>query len=256
MEQVLGRLRDWLKPWMKGKTPLEIRRAILDDATQRVVAIGDGERIFPFNRLRIHLLTHDEQERSELEAAVREGWHLRESLLERLRALPCSLPPGGVQVEIDFAASADERFGERRFFVEYLRSETAVASVRPLLELTVVRGTATQKVYGFDAERIQIGRLAEVTDPHGRVRRRNDVAFLDEGEISKTVSREHARLQWDEGTAGYWLRCEQAGASTLVFRAGRDIEVSSHDRRGVRLQPGDEIHLGKACLKVSFRAHE
>jgi hypothetical protein len=261
MEQVLGKLRDWLKPWMKGTTPIEIRRAILDDAAHRVVAVGDGERVFPFNHLRVHLLTHDEQERTELEAAVREGWHLKESLAERLRTLPAALPGGsvGLRVVVRFAGldeTADPRFGERRFFVEYLRderAERAALTVRPGLELTVLKGTATQRVYDLDAERVHLGRLHEVTDPHGRVRRRNDVVFLDEGEVSKTVSREHARIQWDEASAGFWLRCEQNGAATHIFRSGRNIEVSSHDRRGVRLQAGDEILLGKACVKVGFR---
>jgi len=31
------------------------------------------------------------------------------------------------------------------------------------------------------------------------------------------------------------------------------IDVSSNDRRGVRLQPGDEIYLGRACVKVAMR---
>jgi hypothetical protein len=259
MEQVLGRLRDWLKPWMKGTTPIEIRRAILDDASRRVVAAGNGERVFPYNHLRVHLLTLDDTERTELEAAVREGWHLEESLAERLRSLPASLPAGAGRLTLEVVferpeGAPDPRYGERRFHVEYEREERAARQAeRPSLELTVLKGTATQRVYEIDAERVHLGRLPEVTDAHGRVRRRNDVAFVDEGEVSKTVSREHARIQWDEASAGFWLRCEQNGAATHIFRSGRNIEVSGHDRRGVRLQAGDEVHLGKACVKVGFR---
>lgn len=257
MDPMLGRIRDWLRPWMKGTTPIEIRRAILDDAAGRVLAVGDGGRLFPFNHLRVHLLVLDAQERSELEAAVREGWNLQPSLEERLRGLPAKLPAGGLTIELEWHGEADGRFAERRFFVEYQRREqeapAAAPTERPTVELTVLRGTATQRVYELDLERIHLGRLEEVTDPGGRVRRRNDVVFQDEGEINKTVSREHARISWDGATTGYWLRAEQNASATHILRSGRTIEVSGHDRRGVRLQPGDEIHLGKACLKVGFR---
>jgi hypothetical protein len=36
---------------------------------------------------------------------------------------------------------------------------------------------------------------------------------------------------------------------TRVFRDGRQIEVPAGNRRGERLRPGDEIYLGRACLR-------
>jgi len=42
---------------------------------------------------------------------------------------------------------------------------------------------------------------------------------------------------------------EGSASGTLLFRAGRSIEVNRHDRRGVRLDTGDEIYLGRAALK-------
>ena len=36
---------------------------------------------------------------------------------------------------------------------------------------------------------------------------------------------------------------------TRVFRDGRPIEVPAGNRRGERLRPGDEIYLGRACLR-------
>jgi len=148
------------------------------------------------------------------------------------------------------------QFGDRRYFVEYAKSETSPAaeeSVRPLLELTVLKGDATQHVYELEGPRVFLGRLEEVVDADGRVRRRNDVAFREEGEINTTVSREHARIAWDDESAGYWLRAEQNASGTRIYREGRTIDVSSNDRRGVRLQPGDEIYLGRACVKVGMR---
>jgi pSer/pThr/pTyr-binding forkhead associated (FHA) protein len=119
--------------------------------------------------------------------------------------------------------------------------------------MTVLKGTATQKVYDLDSTRVLLGRLQEVVDSDGRVRRRNDVAFLEAGEINSTVSREHARISWDPEVGGYWLRAEQNASGTRIYREGRTIDVSSHDRRGVRIQPGDEIYLGRACVKVGMR---
>ena len=71
MNDMLGKMRDLLRPWMKGTSPLEIRRAILDDVESHVVAVGDGKRIFPYNLLRIHLLVPEPDERVRFEAVVR-----------------------------------------------------------------------------------------------------------------------------------------------------------------------------------------
>ena len=35
MNDMMGKMRGWLKPWMTGSSPLEIRRAILDDVEAR-----------------------------------------------------------------------------------------------------------------------------------------------------------------------------------------------------------------------------
>jgi hypothetical protein len=269
MNDMMGKMRDLLKPWMKGTSPLEIRRAILDDAESRVVAVGEGKRIYPHNHLRVHLLVPDPEERVRFEAVVREAWDLQREIAARLAERGCPLP-AGFQVEVVFDEEANPRYGERRFYVEYLNESPSIPTAapspgaptvaaggeRPSLELTVLKGVATQKVYELDSPRVYLGRLEEVTDPDGRVRRRNDVAFLEVGEINSTVSREHARIAWDAESGGWWLRAEQNASGTRIYRGGRTLDVSSNDRRGVRLQPGDEIYLGRACVKVGMRAAE
>ena len=256
MNDFIGKMRDWLKPWMKGASPLEIRRAILDDVESRVIAVGGGKRLFPFNRLRVHLLAPEPHVRAELEAVAREGWNLKEEAAARLRERDCPVP-AGFDLEVVFDEEAGPAFGERRFWVEYAKTESAplptAAVVRPALEVTVLKGTAGQRVYELAGDRVYLGRLDEVVDADGRVRRRNDVAFREEGEINQTVSREHARVAWDEPSGGYWLRAEQNASGTRIYRGGKTIDVSAHDRRGVRLQSGDEVHLGRAVLKVTFR---
>ncbi|HEV2853519.1 MAG TPA: FHA domain-containing protein [Thermoanaerobaculia bacterium] len=266
MDDMIGKVRDWMKPWMKGTSPLEIRRAVLDEAESKVIAVGEGKRLFPYNRLKVHLLATNPEERTALEAAANEAWDLKNRIAERLAERGCPVP-AGFTVETVFDEARPE-FGERRFFVEYEKAESPAlvavpapgapsaggVAARPTLVLTVVKGDATQHVYDFEGPaRIHLGRLEEVVDADGRVRRRNDVAFREEGEVNTTVSREHARISWDGETAGYWLRAEQNASGTRIYRDGRTIDVSAHDRRGVRLQAGDEIYLGRACVKVAMR---
>lgn len=266
MDDMIGKVRDWMKPWMKGTSPLEIRRAVLDEAESKVIAVGEGKRLFPYNRLRVHLLATTPEERTALEAAANEAWDLKNRIPERLAERGCPVP-AGFTVETVFDEPRPE-FGERRFFIEYEKAESPApvspvsslvpgapsVSALPTLVLTVVKGDATQRVYDFEGPaRIHLGRLEEVVDADGRVRRRNDVAFREEGEVNTTVSREHARITWDGETGGYWLRAEQNASGTRIYRGGRTIDVSAHDRRGVRLQAGDEIYLGRACVKVAMR---
>ena len=51
-------------------------------------------------------------------------------------------------------------------------------------------------------------------------------------------------------TARDYRLCDDGSEfGTRVFRDGRSIEVPSGDRRGEKLRSGDEIYLGRACLR-------
>lgn len=245
------------RPWEQGTEPIEIREAILAEAAGQVTAAGPGKRIFPYGRVKVHLLVEGPEERARFEAAVEQAWNLEEALRERLLERGAT-PPRGLAVEVEITEEGGEAFAGRRYRLTYDRAAAPVpekpAPSRPVLELVVARGKAAEEAYRFTAERVLLGRLAEVLDEAGRVKRRNDVAFLDEvgeaDEINRTVSREHARIGWDEEAKCFWLRAEAQGVR--IFRGGDPIEVSRHDRRGVRVMAGDEIYLGRACLKVSL----
>jgi hypothetical protein len=82
--------------------------------------------------------------------------------------------------------------------------------------------------------------------------RRNDLAFVEDSEENRSVSREHAHIDRDNTTGEYRLfndRWYERGADcgTRIVRDGVSIEVH-RDTRGRRLEPGDEIHLGRAIL--------
>lgn len=258
LDDLLGTLRRWSRPWETGSEPLEVRRALLEEVERQVVAVGGGRRVFPFQRLEVYLLAPSE-ERARWEAILQEGWDLRKEIQEHLESLGARVPPG-LSVAVQVVEQGGPEFGERRFRVIYHRGDSAAAapeklsSPRPALDLTVLHGKAGQQVYTLTAERVCLGRLAEVVDAEGRVSRRNDVAFLDTEGTNQTVSRAHARIAWDEEAQAFRLRDEQSAAGTRILREGRQIEVSGHDRRGVRLHSGDEIYLGRACVKVRLRA--
>lgn len=269
MDKLFDTVRRWTRPWTTGTEPIEIRRAVLERVEQKIVAAGSGRRIFPYNLVRVHLLAPAEQH-TELEAVIQEAWDLQADIRERLAEQGSSFPPE-LRVEVKIDELPEGHQGEP-YRIEYERaapaapaaaasapggataaSTAAPAASRPALELTVLNGTATQRVYHFTADRVTLGRLQEVVDDEGRVRRRNDVAFLEEGDVSQTVSREHARILYDARGGEFRLRSEPGAAGTRILRDGRTIDVSGHDPRGVRLQAGDEIYLGRARLKVAFR---
>ncbi len=255
IDDFMKSVRRWTRPWEVGGSPMEVHRAVLEEVERRAISLGEGKRVFPFNRVRVHLLAEDPDQRQAFEAVVREGWHLEPEIRERLRAQNVQVPPR-LDVEVVFEEEDRPELGGRRFLVHCERAEGEAGggdAGRPDLVLTVLQGKATETVYQLSADRVHLGRLREVIDLDGRVRRRNDVAFLEEGEVNQTVSREHARLVYDRDSGGYWLRAEPGASATRIYREGRTIEVSAHDRRGVRVHSGDEIYLGRACIKVGLR---
>jgi pSer/pThr/pTyr-binding forkhead associated (FHA) protein len=269
MSGIMDKLRHWGRPWAAGSEPVEIHRALLEDVDSQVVAIGGGRRVFPFDRVEVKLLAANPEEKTRLEAIVQNGWNLEREIRERLKAQGARVPEG-LAVAVLVTEERTPDFGERHYALGFRKAEIATTaattptdpespsrsgarpSLRPALRLTIVKGQAVRESYDFNAERIYLGRLEEVVDTAGRVKRRNDVAFLEEGEHSQTVSREHARIAWDKESGAYWLRDEGSASGTLLFRAGRSIEVSRHDRRGVRLEDGDEVYLGRAAVRLGI----
>jgi hypothetical protein len=261
MSGIFDKLRQWGRPWAAGSEPIEIHRAILEDVLSQVVAVGGGRRVFPCDRVEVALLAATPEARIRLEAIVAAGWDLAKEVRERLEAEGVRVPRG-LTIPVRVTEEKGPEFGERHYALTFCKTEEseaapggapARAAHRPVLHLTILKGKAVEDAYDFDADRIYLGRLEEVVDAAGRVKRRNDVAFLEEGEVSQTVSREHARIAWDPESGAFWLRDEGSASGTLLFRAGRSIEVSRHDRRGVKLADGDEVYLGRAAVRVGLK---
>ena len=164
---------------------------------------------------------------------------------EALEGSECELPRG-FSVEVRTAEAGLHAF-DIEYSVQPVKTEAA-ARAAATGRVIVVKGKTGTPSTRWKGPRTNIGRLAELTDADHRVVRRNDVVF-EEGadEANATVSRKHAHIRLDAGD--YRLCDDGSEFGTRVFRDGRSIEVPAGDRRGEKLRPGDEIYLGRACLR-------
>lgn len=218
-----------------------VHRAILREIESQVRVVAHGRRVFPFGRVVVTLIGADEERRTLLQGAFAE--RLPAGLREMLERSGCEIPRG-FTVEVRTGAA-----GEGAYEIEYFADAPKPAAA-PLetARLVVVKGKAGSGEFTLDRPRVNLGRMAELTDSDHRVIRRNDVVFEEgAGEANATVSRRHAHIFVEEGE--YRIADDGSEFGTRVFRDGRSIEVPSGDRRGERLRPGDEIYLGRACLR-------
>jgi len=222
---------------------LLVHRAIVEEVEGKVQTVQRGKRIFPYNHLRVRLVSPDAARRALFEAAFAgEDRRLECDLRECLEGAGCEVP-SGFAVEVETAAE-----GARGFEVEY--GISSVAREMPAARLIVVRGKANQESFPLNAGLVNIGRRAELTDALDRVVRRNDIVF-EEGadEANSTVSRGHAHVRLDREACEYRICDDASEYGTRIFRGGRSIEVPKGGSRGERLRSGDEIYLGRACLR-------
>jgi len=236
---------------------LLVHRAILEQVESKVQVLGRGKCIFPFSRLRVTLHSPDAERRTLYQAAFGEEHRLESEIREALEQAGCEIPRAfsvevttteteGPPFEIEYgSASSTEN--------HLLSSVNALAPQRPpvssIPRLILVKGKTTQAEYTLEKSRTNIGRTAELTDADQHVIGRNDVIF-EEGadESNATVSRRHAHIIRDSG-GEYRLTDDGSEFGTRVFRDGRPVEVPAGSRRGEKLRPGDEIYLGRACLR-------
>ncbi|MBZ5727646.1 MAG: FHA domain-containing protein [Acidobacteriia bacterium] len=223
---------------------LLVHRAVLEEVETKVQTVARGRRVFPYARLMVTLDSGDAARRAVYQAAFAEAGRLESDIRQALEGAECTLPRG-FSVEVKTGEG-----GGRPFAIEYVveaakkePEETPSATAR----LVVVKGKAACAEYTLDKPRTNIGRLAEITDSDQRVVRRNDVVFEEGDEAGSTVSRRHAHIRRDANE--YRICDDESEFGTLVFRDGRPIEVPAGNRRGEKLRPGDEIYLGRACLR-------
>lgn len=246
-----ARVRSFFEPPIDATaSPLELLQAALDQLERKAQPSGRGSRVFPYTRVVVHVAQPD-ADRAAIEAVFGQ---LNARLRERLAELRCDMP-ADFQARVAIADSAHPGHGV--LWVECSNDEdapsrTAAERELPRLRVFVVKGQCQQAEYTFQEGGIAIGRGAEPGDIFGRVRR-NHVAFLDVRDgVTETVARAHARLEFDRASRAYLLFNESSSNPTFLLRGGRSIRVAPRDPRGVRVQSGDEVQLGRAVLRLGI----
>lgn len=228
-----------------SNTPLEVRREILEQVESRIVP-DRGGKIFPFGGIAVRLRPPDQALRDVFQAALIQNRSLEDEIRQLLRDSGVTLHER-FQVVVEFQ-QVDP--AQPLFSIEFFRAEDLPEQPRPAAQLLVIKGIAQESAYPITKDRILIGRLAEVVDREGQMARRNDVVFLDNGdEVNSTVGRAHATIYFSRDKNEFRIIDEVSRYGTRIFREGRSIEVSGGNPRGIRLRAGDEIYLGRACLR-------
>ena len=228
----------------------EIRLAILDRIREKSYRSG-GKKVFPFDLLRVELRGVEEGRR-DLFAGQFFRRYLEQEVHGALHAAGCRFPEN-LRVDVEPRVGLPQR-GENWLVVEAL-SQNSGAVPRQMARLAVHEGAANVAELRLDKARTHIGRTRDVYRSEGLFRR-NDLVFEEDTEVNRSVSREHAHIRFDKLTGEYrlfndrWLARGERQAQecgTWIVRDGLSLEVH-RDSRGTRLEPGDEIHFGRAVV--------
>jgi hypothetical protein len=244
-----------------NREPLEISHAVVDAVEREVQPAGRGRQLFPFNRIHVRVVAPTKHLQARFEATFAMEPTLAQRVHTRLESARCV--PADLAVDVSYVEAAGEGWSAPDVHVEFERVDAPpvrepVAEIAPVVaeepvpgvEIEVAAGEAEQASYAFDFPRIDLGRCVEVRDKRNQLVRRNNVVFLDsDGVINRTVSRRHAHLEYSAAEKAFRVYDDGSEQGTAVARGGKAISVPP-GARGVRLQPGDEILLGHARLRV------
>lgn len=248
-----------------NREPLEISHAVVEAVEHEVQPAGRGRQLFPFNRIRVRVVAPTRHLQARFEATFAMEPTLTQRIHARLESARCA--PADLAVDVSYVDAAGDGWSAPDVHVEFERVDappvpepaSAEATVGkpatveepvPGVEIEVRAGEAAQPSYSFDFPRIDLGRCVEVRDKRNQLVRRNNVVFLDSDDvINRTVSRRHAHLEYNSGEKAFRVYDDGSEQGTAVARGGKTISVPP-GARGVRLQPGDEILLGHARLRV------
>jgi hypothetical protein len=231
-----------------AQTPLEIRREILDQVEAHIVT-DKGGKSFPYGEIIVRIHPQTDAMGDVFRTAFAENSSLGDDVREVLAGTGARFPQS-LRVKSEIQEIAGPELTEPVFALEFVRPQDISKDGRPQASLVVVKGAAEHPSYPLTKGRCLIGRLAELTDREGQMARRNEIVFLDSGEeINSTVGRAHAAVFYDPEKQEFRIVDEVSRYGTRIFREGRSIDVPGGNPRGIKLKPGDEIYLGRACLR-------
>jgi hypothetical protein len=234
----------------------EIRLAVLD-AIKAKSHRANGKNVFPYNLVRVQLLGVPKEQQ-----AVFASTFLRSYFTEELKSgLVRSAYRFPEDLDVEISTTPDLPMPGK----EWLSVETElVRSTAPAVvpqdakpaRLSVMHGVANRPELPLKKVRINIGRTVEVFRGAGPSRR-NDLAFIEENDVNKTVSREHAHIEYSRKDGTYRLFNDrqykgEANCGLWIVREGLSHPVHRSDR-GTVLESRDEIHLGNAVVRFQLK---
>ena len=181
--------------------------------------------------------------------------YIEQEVRSALRDGGCRFPDN-LRVDVEPVAGLPKP-GEDWLLVEAVSQERADAGTKPVGKLIVREGDANAMEVRLDKARTNIGRVVDVYRSEGLFRR-NDLAFEADTEINRSVSREHAHIQYDRAAGEcrlfndrWYERGPHGDCATWIVRDGMSQEVHRISR-GAKLEAGDEIRFGKAVVTFEW----
>ncbi len=233
----------------------EIRLAALDVVKAKSHRVS-GKYVFPYDLIRIELLGVPEEQAQVFQNDFLKGYFAEELKAGLTRA--SYRFPAGLHFEFGTSPRLPEK-GESWLSVETAMrqpsTESTPSHAASIGCFTVIHGTANQMKLMLKKARTNIGRTAEVYRTAGPSRR-NDLVFVGDDEIDKTVSREHAHVLRSSTTGEYRLFNDRIykgedQCALWIVRDGLSLPVHKSPR-GTLLQTGDEVYVGTAVLRFSL----
>lgn len=227
----------------------EIRLALLDTVKEKSYRSG-ARKVFPYDLLRVEMRGIEQSQYGTFSSRFFRQY-LEQEVRNSLRTAGCRFPEN-LRVDVNAVVGLPPRDG-RWIEIAAGSQEKAQEEPRAAARLVVREGDANAAELRLEKARTNIGRVVDVYRAEGLFRR-NDLAFEADTEINRTVSREHAHIQYDRATGEYRLfndrwhdRSPGGECGTWIVRDGMSQEVH-RTPRGVKLEPGDEIHFGRVVV--------
>jgi hypothetical protein len=200
--------------------PLELVDLAVDELARHVQPAGRGRYAFPFNDVRVTFVAPTSVDQARFEAICAGPPSIDERLVRRLVSAGCEMTSADLDVTLAFTDAAD-----------------------PVWTLP----------FGLDLARVD--RPARTPAPAAappRVDLQITLAFVEsDDEVSRTVSRRHARIELDPRSQQPRLIDDTSAQGTSVIRQGRIIRVPQ-GTRGLAMQDGDELVFGRARVTVQL----
>ena len=232
----------------------EIRLAVLDAVKEKAHRAG-GKLVFPYNLIRVHLLGVPAEQAPVFRSAFLSSYfaeELRTGLTRSSYRFPADL---SVDVTTtDLMPGPNEGWLRVETLLDEAKPET-MSELPQIARLMVLTGAAEPSELTLDKTWINLGRTREAVQSGGPTRR-NDIAFSENDNAGKSVSRQHAHIERDAKTNQYRLfndriykGAENCGVYLIRAGVSQPVHRGGH---GVVLKPGDEIHLAQAVLRYEL----